>query len=153
MSFEIKLLALLAIVAGALFGFNRFVASEQAKGAAACEARHIEADHDEFVRRESAQLEIANDAQKNQDRRTAESVGAVVAGNGLRQRAASAIGFDLAASAPAVGSPAPEATRVCAQLLEQADQRLRILAAAADASHDAGAACERTYDALTPSSR
>lgn len=147
---EIKLLAVLALVAGALFGFHRFEVSLQAKGAAACEAAHVASDRAEEQRRIAARKEIDDESQRMAQRRMADAVGVAAAGDGLRQRAARAIGFDLGASAPIGGASAPDAARVCAVLLEAADARLRILAAAADASRDAGASCERSYDSLTP---
>lgn len=145
---EIKLLAILALVAGALFGFHRFEANLQAKGAAACEAAHAASDLAEEQRRIAARKEIDDESQRTAQRRMADAVGVAAAGDGLRQRAARAIGFDLSASAPVSGPPAPDATRVCAVLLEAADARLRILAAAADASRDAGKSCEASYDSL-----
>src|SRR5258706_5790171 len=138
LSLEFKPAAALVAIAPALFAFHRFETSQQAKGAATCEASHETADRAEEQRRLLAEKDIRDESQRMASRRLADAAGVAAAGDGLRQRAASAIGFDLSASAPRIGNPAPEATMVCADLLQQADRRLRQLAATADASYDAG---------------
>lgn len=61
-----------------------------------------------------------------------------------RYRALGAAGADTAAAGQQ--PPAGDAIGVLAHLLGRADERAGILAAAADAAHAAGAACERDYD-------
>ena len=147
MTLEIKLFALLAIVAALLFGLNRFVASERAAGQAQCRADQAKADQIELARVTKAQQEVNIEAQRMLSRRQDEAINLSAASDRLRARVATAI--NSGASAPAECKTTPEATRVCAELLSKADERLRILAATADASYDAGISCERSYDALT----
>jgi hypothetical protein len=146
---EIKLLIAALALAGGWFGFHQFVKSEQAKGAATCEALHEKSDRAEEQRRLLAEKDIRDESQRMASRRQADASGLVIAGNGVRQRVSTAIGFDLSASAPRVGNPAPEATILCADLLEQASNRLQQLASTADASYDAGKACEAQYRSLS----
>jgi hypothetical protein len=47
------------------------------------------------------------------------------------------------------GTPAGDAIGVLADVLEQADERLRVLARVADERGAAGLACERAYDSMT----
>lgn len=150
LSLELKAAALLIALAALFAGYRHFVKAEQAKGAAVCEANHVESDRIEEQRRVAAQAEIANESQRMANRRMADAVGLASAGNGLRDRVAAAIGPGISASSPADCKAATEANRVLADLLSKADGRLRLLAATADESHDAGSACEASYDALTP---
>lgn len=98
--------------------------------------------------------EIAREAEEQARRHAAAMAAGAVAGNGLRDRAASlaatatrcpaASDPTTAPSGPSAGSPAA----VLADVLGRLETAGRELAAVADARGAAGAACERAYEAL-----
>ncbi|MCB0135980.1 MAG: DUF2514 family protein, partial [Caldilineaceae bacterium] len=93
---------------------------------------------------------VANDAQKRIDAARADARRAGAAADGLRRQLAAYLTTARAgsadASAAAAGPPAAGALDLLADLFQRADGRAGELAAFADASHAAGAACERAYD-------
>ena len=93
---------------------------------------------------------VANDAQKRIDAARADARRAGAAADGLRRQLATYLTAARAgsanASAAAAGPPATGALDLLADLFQRADGRAGELAAFADASHAAGAACERAYD-------
>ena len=93
------------------------------------------------TRRVQATLTADRDRARAAERRLREQLATITS----RYRTLDATGAD---STPAgKQSPAGDAIGVLAHLLGRADERAGILAAAADAAHAAGAACERDYDA------
>mgnify|MGYP006935474956 CR=1 FL=1 len=118
------------------------------------EAARSEAMHSaliETTRRLSAQQEVTRAAQSRASKALQDRAAAASAADGLRQYA-----DQLAARAGACDSGAADggaAARtsglVLADMLGRLEARGRELAAALDAASTAGAACERSYDALT----
>lgn len=149
MTLEIRLLLIAAAVAALLFGFNRFIAGQQQIGADRAQAAQLKADSAERDRRDAAMVEVNNDAQRWQNRRVDDTRSLDGAAARLRDRATAAIGQECRPAPVAASAPADAPPGVCAELLAKADERLRLLAATADASYDAGKACERAYDSLT----
>jgi len=108
-----------------------------------------EAARAEEQRRAAAQQEVQRDAQLQVDQARADAAAARAAGGRLRDQLAAfrrAAGSNTAA--PAGGAAAGDPLGVLADVLERADERAGDLAAYADAARIAGAACERSYDAL-----
>src|SRR5258706_16158750 len=103
LSLEFKAAAALVSIAAALFAFHRFETSQQAKGAATCESSHETADRAEEQGRLLAEKDIRDESHRMASRRLSDAAGVPAAGEGLRQRAATAIGFDLVASAARIG--------------------------------------------------
>lgn len=100
----------------------------------------------------AAQQEINDAAHRKTLARLADARAAAAAGDGLRIRAA-----ELAASASAGArdpgaaaqcKAAEDAARVLADVLGRVEEAGRRMAAIADERGDAGAACERSYDAI-----
>jgi hypothetical protein len=126
--------------------------AERAQLKAAALAATTEARTEE-ARRTAATQEIAHEAQTQIDQARADAATAAVVADGLRRAAGAAATRGCAApsnpaAAPA-GPPDPAAGLVLADVLGRADQAAGELAAAADAAHAAGAACERAYGALS----
>lgn len=61
---ELKAGAVLIAAVGLFAGYRHFINTEQAKGAATCEAAHVEADSAESSRRIAAQKDIDNETQR-----------------------------------------------------------------------------------------
>lgn len=127
--------------------------SERAKAADASRVAETAARREE-QRRTVALQEISDAASIRALHRADASRAADVAGNGLRVQAAS---FAASASAAAGDSEvagdckaAGDAARVLAELLGRVEEAGRRMAAVADERGDAGQACERAADALTP---
>lgn len=100
-----------------------------------------------------ARQETDDEAQRLAARRRAADSSFAAVDSGLRPAVAAAIAAEgrRASEDPAAGgggAPADAPTGMCADLLDQADKRLRILASYADAAHDAGLTCERQFDSL-----
>ena len=149
LALELKIGAALIAVAALIAGYESWSHKLKAEGVAQCEAAHAEADRKEGERRAAAVKEIGDESYRMANRRVADAAGLAAADGRLHDRAAAALG-SIVDTAPAAGrQAASEAAGVCSQLLERAGERLRILAATADASYDAGTACQRSYDALT----
>jgi hypothetical protein len=147
-NFEFKLIAIAVAVAALLIGFNVFVSAQQKVGYDRCEAAHTLADGIARDKRDKAMVEVTREAQRleNARERNAGDLGA--AAGRLRNRVAPAIQQECHTTAAGSSEAASAPTGVCAELLSKADERLRILAATADASYDTGKACERAYDSL-----
>lgn len=127
---------------------ERMRAQAQAINEAAANAAETE-------RRLSAQREVIHDTTAQLDRARADADAARAAGQRLRdaQRAYIAAALGAASLDPAVAGAGPTASAaidVLAELRGRADDTAGELAAALDAAHAAGRACERAYDALSP---
>jgi hypothetical protein len=106
----------------------------------------------ETQRRIEAVQEIAHVATLQTARVQADADRARTAADGLRRQLAAFVATSRGAASdpPAVGSgpPAGDALDVLADLLSRSDEAAGQLAAAADAAHIAGVACEQSYGAL-----
>lgn len=107
----------------------------------------------EETRRAAAHQEIVDAATTAQARALRDAAAARVAAGGLRDAArAAAARSCVTAGNPAAasgGTPAEPASLVLPYVLSSAADRAVELAAAADAAHAAGSACELAYGALT----
>lgn len=102
-------------------------------------------------RRTLAQSEIAHDATVQTEQSHVAAVAAAVAADGLRHRTAELARRCTGNSAAAATSPAASTPgELLADLQRRIDTAAGEFAQYADASHTAGRACERSYDALTP---
>lgn len=125
---------------------------EQAQATAQAERAESErAAAVETSRRIQRQAEVTHAAQRQAQALRADADAARAALERLRAQLATAAAPGAAADpAVAAGSPpAPGAPGVLAQLLGQCGERVRSLAAHADAAAAAGSACEASYDALS----
>lgn len=112
----------------------------------------VEAARAEEQRRTNAQAEIANEATHQADAARDDARAAGIAADSLRARLAKFVAAGRAARNSAAAGSGPTAgdpLDVLADVLGRADKRAGELAAYADATHIAGAACERAYDALS----
>lgn len=100
----------------------------------------------------TAQRKAVDEAQLTAQRDRAAADRAADAERGLRERLAAALArSDEATGAAAASPPATDAERMLADVLGRCATRVRRLAAIADERGNAGATCERAYDALSPS--
>jgi len=138
-----------ALVFALFTGYGLWHHKVKAEGAAECQAAHDKADRAEEQRRTAALAEASNEAQRMANRARADARGADAAAVGLRGAVAARLHVP---SAPASGASAPAGpgTDMLADVLGKAETRLRDLARIADEAHNAGLACERSYEALTP---
>jgi hypothetical protein len=119
-------------------------------------ARKAEADaRAEEQRRAAAQKEITDEYERRIQASRADAAVADAAAGRLQQRVAALVAAARqAASHPGVvvpSAPADDPTGMFADVLGRCVARVRVLAAVADERGAAGTACEREYDALTPS--
>jgi hypothetical protein len=152
-------LTLLAAAVAIGLVLRHALATHDARLLAACDARYaalalqaqIQARAEE-QRRVLAQAEVAREARDQAERLRRDRAGLDAAAARLRSAAASAAGEHPGASDPAAPDGRPAAAdpnRVLALVLSEAEERLRALAAIADERGNAGATCERAYEALT----
>jgi hypothetical protein len=154
------MLAIAAVAAGAA-GFaggwawrGAIAEREQAEAAAHTATLREQAMHAALVettRRVNQAQEIAHAADRKLRQARADAAAADAAAGSLREYA-SALAARAAACDPAAAvgsSPASDAGLVLAHMLGRLEAAGRDAAAAADAAHVAGSACERAYDALT----
>ena len=153
---ELKLAALAAAVAAALFGAYRLERHFEAAGAQGCELKTAQA---VVVAQQAVSASAAVQAQAQQEAishahdqtmQVAAAAGrALDAAVQLRQRAAVVAG-SCAASAPALAGSAPAyaAGDLLADVLGRAADAAQQLAAYADAARVAGNACQQSYGAL-----
>ncbi len=107
----------------------------------------------EEQRRTNEQSKVAQDATKQAEQDRRDRIAADGVSERLRARVAELLAAGRPASNPATsGGSAPAGTTdtLLAELFRRADQRAGSLAADLDAARNAGLACERSYDALTP---
>jgi hypothetical protein len=148
MTLEIRLILIAVLAVGLLAGFNRFIASERAAGAAECRAAQAKVDAAAADRHEKAAQEITRESAKMEAKRVDDAQSLAVAGSRLRDRYAAAIQPSSNPASAAVGAPAPAAPVLSTDMFGAAEERLRFLAAEADRSRDEGTDCERRYDSL-----
>lgn len=148
MTFEIRLILLAALAVGLLAGFHAFVAGQQKIGYERCQTEHAKADEQARVQREQNLAEVAREAQRMEIVRERNASDLASAAARLRNRVARAVQQECNSTSTPGSEAASAPTGVCTELLSKADERLRLLAATADASYDAGKACERSYDSL-----
>ena len=153
-----RTLVVLAGAAGALLAIHLVLKAEREKGRAQCMAEHAQAAAEALARTRAQEFRIQAQQQRSADatrqdidrnRRDADAAG--VAGDGLRIAAADRFrlrGADDPASAPGVAATAAERD-LLADMLRTAQDRLRGLAAEADARRAAGLGCEREHDAVS----
>lgn len=115
--------------------------------AAAEREQALQASITETGRRLAAQQEIAHAADQAASRARADAAAAADAAGRLRQRIAALQASAAAGHSPAAG--ASPADRLAGALATCAE-RYRDVAAAADRAINAGRACERAYESLTP---
>lgn len=158
-SFEVKAIAALALVAG-LGGWHLWdVHRASSDATTACKATYAAAalaaetaNRAEEQRRQDAAHDNALETQRLAARgRAAAAALAGAPAAGLRAAVAARIG--QAASDPPAGvgvkaTAGPDL--VLADVLRSAEQRLRDLAGLADTRGNAGSSCERSYDSLNP---
>lgn len=156
------LIAIAALLAAAAL----FVSHERTVGAAKVEAVR-QAEHASMAavaasasasaaaetnRRQGAILEIVNDTQTQAARVASDAVSAAAARDALRVQLAAVVRASRvpgdSAAAPG-GSAASDPIGVLSDVLGRADDRATDLARLADERGTAGAACERSFDALT----
>ena len=131
-----------------------FTAERAAAALRASEERNKAVDEAraEEQRRTTEQARIANEATKHAEDARADARAAGGTADKLRARVAQLVAASRAASNSAAADSSQAAgdpLDVLADVLGRADKRAGDLAAYADATHIAGAACERAYDALT----
>ena len=115
----------------------------------AAKERQRAVDAAERARREDAHKEIARDAQERTTRARADAATAGRAADSLRDAYAAALQRRCDPATTAGSAPAADAAAVLADVLGGLESAARELAAIADERGTAGAACERTYHALT----
>jgi hypothetical protein len=124
--------------------------------AAAAEAARIQSEEyrEEDQRRIRALRSIVDDTIQKAEAVAADAVDSRVAADRLRQRIAAIVAASRRASrdpAAAEGSPpAQDAIGMLAELYRRIDEAAQLYAGVADATHNAGNACERAYGSLTP---
>jgi len=141
---EAKLIGALGLAAAALFALKIHDHGIRKQ----CEADHKAASMAEFQRNAQAIGEIANEAQRLQNRAAADRATLDRASVGLRGAVVGS-GLVVRAAAAAASSPTADPSILLADMLDQADRRLRELATEADARGNAGKACQQSYEALT----
>ncbi|NMV37257.1 DUF2514 family protein [Ralstonia insidiosa] len=112
----------------------------------------VDAARAEEQRRTNEQARIADEATHQADAARDDARAAGDAADRLRARVAGLVAAGRAARNSATAGAGPTAgdpLDVLADVLGRADKRAGELAAYADATHIAGAACERAYDALS----
>jgi hypothetical protein len=138
-----------AALAGEQAAHQRDLALEAAAAASASEAARSEEQ-----RRSAAMKEISDESIRQADQARDDAVTAADAAGRLRQRAAVvAAGCGHHPGDPAAAAPGPAASApgdVLADVLGRLGDAAGQLAAAADRARIAGAACEASYDALSP---
>lgn len=107
----------------------------------------------EEQRRAQTLSEIANDATKQADMARADARAAGATAERLRQRVATLLRDASNPAATGAGPTTGTAGVVLSDVFTWADNRAGELAEALDASRIAGAACERAYEALTPTAK
>lgn len=153
LNLEAKLIAgalgLALLCAGALYLVHKGKQEARAEAAAA-QVVQQQKDAAETERRVSEQARIANDATVQADHARADAAAAGRARDALRVQlnafVANARSADPAPSA--ASAPTGDALDVLADLFSRSDETSGELAAALDASHTAGQACERAYESL-----
>lgn len=143
------LVALLGVqqvrVSSAKQAFAEYRAQNEANIRAAAEAQRAEEQ-----RRQAAVDEEAKNVQKQIEQLQNDLRDAAAAADSLRGAAAAAAGrARKSACAPAGGKATRDDAGVLAIVLGMADEAAGRMAEAADRARTAGAACERSYDALT----
>jgi hypothetical protein len=168
-----RLAVLLAVAAAGWWEHGRWHAAELAQlrtEVAQARAKHAadraawadgarqasEAFRAEEIRRTAAHQEIVDAATTAKARAQRDAAAARAALGSLRDTAGAAAARACPATgdpaAAGSGPPAEPAALVLADVLSSAADRAVELAAAADAAHAAGSACERAYQALIPAS-
>lgn len=150
--------AALAGVAAVLLAVHLVLKAERAKGRAQCMAEHAAAAAEAIAKTRADEFRIQAQQQRSadatrqdavRDRRDADA--ASVAAGRLRDAAADRFrlrGPEDPASAPGVSATAAERD-LLADMLRAADDRLRGLAAEADARRTAALGCEREHDEVS----
>lgn len=132
-------------------------AAEKTAAALAAAREQVKAVDDaraEEQRRTNEQSKVAQDATKQAEQARRDRIAADGVSERLRARVAGLLAAGRPTSSPATAggsAPARTADALLAELFRRADQRAGSLAADLDAARNAGLACERSYDALTPS--
>jgi Protein of unknown function (DUF2514) len=154
---ELKLIAILALLAGLLVGARAAISAHDRNAVAAVQAQYAEqalkatqANDAESARREAAQADIASESQRLVSRARADSASVGVALAGLQQRTSVALGSGIAPHSPATAgsAPAPSPADLSADLLERLGELAGQLASTADERGIAGQTCERAYESL-----
>lgn len=148
LSLEFKAAGALVAIAAALLAFHRFEASQQAKGAATCEASHDESDRAEEQRRLAAKLEIDNETQRLVSLDRVHAVALAGAAPGLRNAVAAAIVCHGDPPPISVSSAASNPTVLRSDVLGEIETRLRDLGGEADVRRTSGLGCQREYGSL-----
>jgi hypothetical protein len=108
----------------------------------------------EDQRRTRALRSIVDDTIHKAEAVAADAVDSRVAADRLRQRIAAIVAASRRASrdspAPEGSPPAQDAIGMLAELYRRIDEAAALYAGVADATHNAGNACERAYGSLTP---
>lgn len=148
----------IVLVAGIAVHFTaaHYEAKEAAAMAAAAQATASAAiaAQTETARRVAAQEGITHDAQVQAAVATADAASAAHARDALRVQLDAYVSASRGPRDPgsaALSAPTGDPIGVLADVLGRADDRAGRLAVIADQSRVAGRACERAYDALTPS--
>ncbi|WP_061958211.1 DUF2514 family protein [Cupriavidus pauculus] len=124
--------------------------------AARAQIKAVDAVRLEEQRRTAAQTEIANVAKQDADTARADARAAGDAADRLRKRveqllAAAGSATDTGLAGPSKGQPGGDPLDVLVDVLGRSDRATGIVADYADRLKVAGLACERIYDALSPS--
>lgn len=150
---------LLAIgLVGALFlGYHAWAKHQQGIGYAKAQGEYqarelaaVQAARAEEQRRTQAVQEIAHETDAALARARADHAAAVGAGQRLRQQLAAAHAAACRAAPAGAGLPAAAAGDLLADVQRRLDEAADAIAQHADAASAAGAACQRSYEALTP---
>jgi hypothetical protein len=162
LSLEVKLLAILALLAALFAGGRALVVAHDRRAVADVEAGYArqalkatEAAVAEGDRRDAAQQEISNEAQRQTALARAHAGDTGPALERLQQRATLALGGGIAPHPAAAGGSAPAAdpAGMCVDLLGRVGQLARRYAAIADERGIAGSACQASYEALNPAAQ
>ncbi|WAS56186.1 DUF2514 domain-containing protein [Burkholderia ambifaria] len=153
---RIWLLVVAGVIAGAACGYSKGHRDADQSAKVADQAKQIDVlrvERRENRRQLAAQQEIAINAAKERDQARSDAAAADGAADGLRKQVAALVA-DVRRAGTSAGSPATgDALDLLADVLRWSDETSGELAKIADDRGIAGQQCERSYDALTLTTR
>ena len=153
---RIWLLVVAGVIAGAACGYSKGHRDADQSAKVADQAKQIDVlrvERRENRRQLAAQQEIATNAAKERDQARSDAAAADGAADGLRKQVAALCAHVRRAGASAATPATGDALDLLADVLRWSDETSGELAKIADDRGIAGQQCERSYDALTLTTR